>query len=185
MNTINDKHVALSWARLGTISLLVLTLFSGQGHVEAASSGNTLFFYNPETNINDFRSLKKQFDRYLSAKGAFRFQPFKSQNTFEFFMKRRKNAVFLLSSWHYQSLVEQGRFNLKPILVGTVDGASTYTKVLTTKKNVRSLKQLQGKRIASAGNRDYTEKTLKSMAAQKRLRTHKPFNVRCQRILMH
>ncbi|HDN25534.1 MAG TPA: hypothetical protein ENG03_00255 [Thioploca sp.] len=174
---IDDRH------RINKIStraiivvclVLAFTLFSWR--IEAASR-NTLFFYNPESNINDFRSLKMLFDSYLSSNGWYQFQPFNNKSTFERFLEKRQNDVFLLSSWHYQNLVEQGYSNLQPILVGTIDGESTYTKVLSTKKNVRNIKRLQGKRIASAGDQDYTERMLESMAFQQRLRLNKPFKV--------
>ncbi len=110
------------------------------------------------------------FDRYLSTKGPYRFQPFKGERTFERFLKKRKYDVFLLSSWHFQSLRERGYYNLVPIFVGTDKGVPTYTKVLTTRKTIRNIQQLRGKRIASAGNRRYTKKTLKSMITQQRFK---------------
>jgi hypothetical protein len=145
--------------------LLALTIFP-QFEATAAS---TLFFYNPESNINDFRSLKKLFDVYLSRNGAYQFQPFDKKNTFEEFLKKHKNDVFLLSSWHYQNLREQGYSNLKPILVGTINGDFTYTKILSTKKKIKNMKQLLGKRVASAGNKNYTKNMLNNMAAQQQL----------------
>lgn len=174
---MDDRH----WTRQISTRLVIigslviaLTLFSWQAN---ATSENTLFFYNPESNINDFRSLKRLFDTYLSAQGTYQFQPFNNQNTFESFLKKSKNDVFLLSSWHYQNLIEQGYSNLKPLLVGTIDGQSTYTKVLSTKKNIRDIKGLQGKRIASAGNLNYTKNTLEGMVAEQQLTIRKPFRV--------
>jgi hypothetical protein len=143
----------------------------------------TLYFYNPESNINDFRSLKRLFNRYLSStikKGKYRFQPFKSRNIFERFMKkpRKKNDVFLLSSWHYQKLMKQKAFSkFKPIVVATINAKPTYTKVLITKKNIRSMKQLQRKRIASASNIDYSKNTVQFIGAQRGLKPHTPFKI--------
>jgi len=149
--------------------LLLLTLCLGQKSIAAPSS---LYFYNPESNLNDFRSLKTGFDNYLSF-GTYKFQPFDNQETFEQFLKTRKNGVFFMSSWHYQNLLKQGYVNLQPILVGTLNGEFTYTKVLSTKKNIKNIGKLQGKRIASAANQDYTQKILKSMAAQQNLKLNK------------
>ena len=163
-------------------AMLVLTLVSTPLSATTSwevgtSSQNALFFYNPESNLNDFRSLKMLFDRYLSDKGWYQFQPFNNKETFERFLASRKNGVFLLSSWHYQNLVEQqGYYNLRPILVGTIDGELTYTKVLSTKKHISNLKRLQGKRIASAGNQDYTKQMLENMV-QQRQRVNRPFQV--------
>ncbi len=153
--------------------LLLLTLCLGQKSIAAPSS---LYFYNPESNLNDFRSLKTGFDNYLSF-GTYKFQPFDNQETFEQFLKTRKNGVFFMSSWHYQNLLKQGYVNLQPILVGTLNGEFTYTKVLSTKKNIKNIGKLQGKRIASAANQDYTQKILKSMAAQQNLKLNKAFKV--------
>jgi hypothetical protein len=142
-----------------------------------ALSENTLFFYNPEANINDFRSLKTVFDSYLATKGTYQFQPFNDKKTFESFLNRQKKDIFLLSSWHYQELKAQGYSHFKPILVGTINGMFTYTQVLSTKKQIRDIGALQGKRIASASNRDYTQKMLKSMVIQQQPSIHNSFKV--------
>ena len=157
-NFDNQYWAPIRFGRRAICLLLLLMLLPL--HVNAAY----LYFYNPESNINDFRSLKTLFNRYLSSKGKYKFQPFKNKRTFERFLKKRKHGVFLLSSWHYQSLLEQGYSNLIPILVGTNKGKSTYTKILTTRKYIKNIKQLRRKRIASAGDRNYTKNTLESMA---------------------
>ncbi len=156
--------------------LLALMLCSWQ--LEA----RTIYFYNPGSNINDFRSLKRLFNRYLSAtiRGRNRFQPFKNKALFERFMKKRRkrNDVFLLSSWHYQNLSKKRAFRkFKPVFVGTINSNPTYTKVLTTKKNIRSIKKLRRKRIASAGNRNYSKKTVQFIGAQKGLSRRTPFRI--------
>lgn len=132
----------------------------------ASTAKSTLFFYNPESNINDFRSVKTLFDSYLTTNGVYQFQPFDDKTIFENFVKTNKEDVFLLSSWHYQNLVERGYAHLQPILVGTIDGNFTYTQVLSTKKNVKDINQLQGKRIASAASEEYTKNILENMAQQ-------------------
>jgi hypothetical protein len=124
---------------------------------------NTFFFYNPESNINDFRSLKSLFDTYLQTQGDHIFQPFDKKEHFEKFLDQNKTDIFLLSSWHYQNLVTQGYSNLKPLLVGTIDGGFTYTQVLSTKENINNISELSGKRIASAMHQEYSLTLLKSM----------------------
>jgi len=162
--------------KLGRVLLiLLLTLGLGQEGITASSH---LYFYNPESNLNDFRSLKTGFDSYLSsAKSAYQFQPFDNQETFEQFLKTHKNDVFFMPSWYYQDLVKQGDINLQPILVGTLNGEFTYTKVLSTKKNIKNIGELQGKRIASAANQDYTKKMLENMAEQQKLKLNKAFKM--------
>lgn len=125
-----------------------------------------LYFYNPEININDFRSLKTSFDNYLSTQGTYQFQPFNDKVTFEQFLQTEKKGLFFLSSWHYLNLLEQGYSELQPVLVGTIDDEFTYTKILSTKKNIRDINTLDGKRIASSGNEEYTEQMLNNMIKQ-------------------
>lgn len=163
-----------------TIVLLTcLALMLCSSYLEA----RTLYFYNPESNINDFRSLKRLFNLYLSSatkSRKYHFQPFKKKALFERFLKksRKKNDLFLLSSWHYQSLITKKAFiKLKPILVGTINADPTYTKVLTTKNNIKSLKQLRRKRIASAGNRYYSKSTVQLIGIQKGLKPHTFFRI--------
>ena len=129
---------------------------------------DTLFFYNPESNINDFRTLKKLFDAYLSKDNHYKFQPFDNKNTFESFLQQ--GNVFLLSSWHYLNLRQQGYTNLQPVLVGTINGDMTYTKVLSTKKNIKNLNKLHKKRIASAGDKNYTNNVLQNMAQNSKIK---------------
>ncbi|MDM8569620.1 hypothetical protein QUF50_08950 [Thiotrichales bacterium HSG1] len=123
---------------------------------------NTLFFYNPESNIHDFRTLKQLFDSYLVEHGVYQFQPFDDKNTFESFLQQ--NSLFLLSSWHYLNLRKQGYTNLQPVLVGTINDSMTYTKVLSTKKNIKNINTLHKKRIASSGDKKYTDNMLQNMA---------------------
>jgi hypothetical protein len=164
------QHRLLTKKHLKTIILWVwFTVISCPWQVAATSNtSNTLFFYNPESNINDFRSLKTLFDSYLSKHGTYSFQPFKNKKTFEKFLRTNQNGLFLLSSWHYQNLVEQGYANLKPLLVSTMKNQSTYTKVLSTKKTVKTLTKFQNRRfrIAAASHKNYTQSLLENMIAQ-------------------
>jgi len=42
----------------------------------------TVYFYSSETNINNFKSLKMEFDKYLSRFGTYEFQPFSNREDF-------------------------------------------------------------------------------------------------------
>ncbi len=53
--------------------LAVMVLFAAMGQVMGESP--TVYFFSPETNINNFSSLKTEFDTYFGDKG--KFQPFK------------------------------------------------------------------------------------------------------------
>jgi len=164
-------NITLIKRRLQKFTFLTFILLICSGQIQGNAAESTLFFYNPESNINDFRSLKTLFDDYLSSKGKYQFQPFDNKQSFENFLKKNKNDVFLLSSWHYQDLLKQGYANLEAILVGTVDGKITYTKVISTKKNVKNINKLSGKNVASAGNKNYTQTMLENIAEQQDVST--------------
>ena len=53
--------------------------------------------------------------------------------------------------------------NIKPVLVGVIDGKTTQKKVLSSKKVINDIKMLKGARIASAGSDEYTGNLLKQM----------------------
>jgi len=69
--------------------------------------GSTIYFYNPETNINNFATLKTAFDTYLVNHGGYYFQPFDSRENFEAVIKEKKGDIYLLSSWHLKALQQK------------------------------------------------------------------------------
>jgi hypothetical protein len=123
----------------------------------------TIYFYNPETNINNFASLKTEFDQYLSSYGSFQFQPFSDRNSFEKFIVGRSDGVFLISSWHFRQLKRKFPIDMEAKLVGVSKGKATYEKILTTKNNIINIDLLKGKIVASSGNEDYTKNILMQM----------------------
>jgi len=123
--------------------------------------GSAVFFYNSETNINNFSMLKGEFDAYLSTKGGHRFQPFSKRTDFERFVLARTQGVILVSSWHFQRLREQ--MALDPVMVGMSGNECTHKRVLTAKKSIPDATALRGQRIASAGSRDSTITALRKM----------------------
>lgn len=130
-----------------------------------ASSQYTICFYNPETNINNFASLKIEFDTYLSTLGHYQFQPFSDKDTFEKFIAKKTNCAFLISSWHFRNLKE--KYPMDPVLVGVLKGKSTQKKVLLAKENIKNLILLKGGNVASAGSEDYTRNILIQMLGEK------------------
>ncbi len=123
----------------------------------------TIYFYNPETNINNFASLKTEFDQYLSNYGSFHFQPFSDRESFEKFVVGRSDGVFLMSSWHYRQLKREFPINMEARLVGVSNGKATYEKILTVKNNIINIDLLEGKIVASSGSENYTRKILMQM----------------------
>lgn len=120
-----------------------------------------IYFYSPETNINNFSSLKVEFDTYLSSFGAYEFQPFSEQATFEKFLGETSEGIFLISTWHFQNL--KTRYPLKPVLVGQLRNRSTQKRVLTTRHDTSSFEKLRGEKIASAGSPAYTRTILRQI----------------------
>jgi len=112
----------------------IFSVFITGGYWSAHSDeGSVIYFYNPETNINNFATLKTAFDTYLVNHGGYYFQPFDLRENFESVIKEKKGDVFLLSSWHLKAL-QQKNIPLKIALVGTSKGNTMQRKVLSTKK---------------------------------------------------
>ncbi|MDA0841294.1 MAG: hypothetical protein O3B01_29945 [Planctomycetota bacterium] len=142
-------------------ALIVLCASIGQANGEIP----TVFFFSQETNINNFSSLKTEFDTYFGHKG--KFQPFKDLETFEDEIVGKTNGVFLVSSWHYQRLRKENmellasgkkpKLNMTPVLVGLLNNQTTQRKILSSSKSNDSLESLKGKKIASAGSKEYTK----------------------------
>lgn len=141
--------------------LLLLTPFLAYSNPKGEQNMGTIFFYNPETNINNFVSLKISFDTYLSKFGHYRFQPFDKKELFEAALIEPNHGIYLLSSWHFQSL--RNEIDLEPLMVGVFNGQSTQKKILTVKKNISNVMLLKGKTIASSGNKQYTINLLKEI----------------------
>ncbi len=148
--------------RLTVFCLLVCMLLSISTKT-IASSTYTIYFYNPETNINNFSSLKIEFDKYLSSYGPFQFQPFSDRESFEKFIVGRSDGVFLMSSWHFRQLKRKFSIDMDARLVGVSNGKATHEKILTTKNNIININLLKGTTIASSGNEDYTKNILTQM----------------------
>ncbi|MBF0101492.1 MAG: hypothetical protein HQK77_11345 [Desulfobacterales bacterium] len=145
----------------GFLFLLAYLIFSPYAQ---SASKFAIYFYNPETNINNFVSLKIEFDTYLSEFGSYQLQPFSDRSTFEKFISEKTDGIFILSSWHYKNLKDKMQVN--PQLVGVSKGTSTHKKVLTGKisaANSEPPSMEKGGNIASASTEDYTTNILKEM----------------------
>jgi hypothetical protein len=133
-----------------------------------ADNTYTLYFYNPETNINNFAPLKIEFDKYLSGYGSFQFQPFSDRKSFEKYITGRNDGVFLMSSWHYCQLKKTLPIDVEAKLVGVSEGKSTHEKILTAKNNIININLLKGKIVASSGNEEYTKNVLIQMLGEEK-----------------
>lgn len=131
-------------------------------HTSIAGTVKTVYFYNPETSVDNFAALKTEFDSYLSGQGDYSFQPFSERKTFEQMLTGQNQGVYLLSSWHYAQL--NAKTPLSAMLVGVVKGELLQRKILLG-KDIASLDQLAGATIAGAGSDDYLRTQLQQMLA--------------------
>jgi len=118
-----------------------------------------IYFYSTDININNFKSLKISFDRYIQDYGKYQFQPFSNKNTFEEQLKY-DDSVFILSSWHYKKISK--KYNLEALLVAQKKGTITDTKILVGKKK-SSVKGL----VTSAYDISYTKELLSKLTKNK------------------
>lgn len=130
-----------------------------------AVTSQTVFFYNPETNVDNFAMLKTEFDTYLADQGGYTFQPFSDRSTFEKMLMDKPDGIYLLSSWHYSQL--NAKIPLKPVLVGTAKGEVQQRKVLSA-HDAGDAAALQGATVAGAGTEDYLRNLLRQMLGAER-----------------
>jgi len=148
--------------RLHTIlSLVFVFLLSINARALSAGHKYTIYFYNPETNINNFASLKKEFDFYLSRFGGYQFQPFSERELFEKLITNKKDGIFIISSWHYKKLKE--RIPIEPIMVAITKNKSTCRRVFSTTRVISDISLLGGMNVASASSEDFTKNILVQM----------------------
>ena len=146
--------------------LLVGFIFIVGGYWSAQSNeGARIYFYNPETNINNFATLKTAFDTYLLEKGGYHFQPFDDKNNFEAILKEGKGNIYLLSSWHLTALQEQ-KIPLEIAMIGTSKGNTLQRKVLSAKKETTHLSLLKNTVIAGAGSEKYIYSVLQQILSK-------------------
>lgn len=126
----------------------------------ALAQADTVFFYNSESNIDNFATLKSQFDGYLSEQGDMAFQPYSERTTFEQALGTVPDGVYLLSGWHYNQL--SNKLALQPVLVGSQKGALMQRKVLTS-QDITDFDGLRGATLAGAGTEDYLRNLLRQM----------------------
>jgi len=143
------------------ILLLGLAIFcvisSGEGKIK-------IYFYSSEANINNFKSLKMEFDRYLSKLGPYEFQPFSSRDVFEKQVKGKENCLLLLSSWHYRHIHK--KYALTPALTGMRNGKKYQRKILVTSEKAADIEARPGL-VASASSLQYTTSALRKMLQKK------------------
>ena len=158
-------------ALLSTTALLLIGL-AISCVISSGSDKIKIYFYSSETNINNFKSLKMEFDRYLSKFGPYEFQPFSSRDVFEKQVKGKENCLLLLSSWHYRHI--RKKYALTPALTGMRNGKKYQRKILVSGEKPADIEAARPGLVASASSLQYTTSALKMML--KKFAEH-PFQV--------
>jgi len=124
-----------------------------------------LYFYSSETNVNNFKSLKMGFDKYLAGYGPYEFQPFEDKEKFDKHVKDKKRCLLLLSSWHYRNIAKE--FGLKAALVGIRNGKKYHQRILVARNTISHIKSLKTGRISSASSLQHTRSVLLEIFKEK------------------
>ncbi len=142
--------------------ILLCAWLARPGGAALAGSGKiTLYFYTSETNINNFKSLKMEFDGYLSRFGDYEFQPFSSRETFESQIRGKVNCLLFMSSWHFGKIYRE--YNLKPLLVGVREGSKYQRRVLVAGADYADLGSVRSGTVASSANVAFTRGILREI----------------------
>lgn len=146
-------------SRRRALGALAAACFGGSviRSARAQATGATIHFYSPETNINNFATLKTEFDSFFKDVGGHKFQPYGDRAAFEKAIAAG-SGLFLLSSWHYPQLATKASW--QPTLIGQLKGKSSQRHVLCAKKPVTDIGALRGANVFSAGNAAFIQTLL-------------------------
>jgi hypothetical protein len=161
INSVNQFMKFVRTISVTSFLLFALMSFCMVIFTFALSNNRTIYFYSTETNINNFKSLKMGFDRYLSKLGSFEFQPFIAKETFEKHIKDKENCLLIISSWHFRSINKAN--SLLPVLVGLQEGKKFQKRILVTIEQDESLDSINAGVIASASSPEHTKSVLEQM----------------------
>jgi hypothetical protein len=142
--------------RLRTIILGAAVVVAVTLTAYATGDKTTIYFYSSETSINNFKSLKMEFDQYLSRFGPYELQPFSDRESFDEYIRDKEQCILLLSSWHYAKIHKDNA--LIAALAGTRNGEKYQKRILVAKNE-----SVKTGRIASASSIQHTSSYLKKM----------------------
>ena len=83
------------------VFLFFAVFYSVTCDVFASADKTTIYFYNSETTINNFKSLKMEFDRYLGKFGPYAFQTFSIVVFYFEAEEKRYRIELILSCWFF------------------------------------------------------------------------------------
>ena len=159
------KLKSYGFLRLFSFSLFFTIILFCTPAVSVAPDKVIIYFYSSETNINNFKSLKMGFDKYLADYGAYEFQPFEDRETFERHIKDKDKCILLLSSWHYSNISKE--YSLKLALAGMRNGKKYQQRILVARSTIRDMEAIVSGRIASASSIQHTKSVLMGMYKEK------------------
>lgn len=141
----------------------IFSVFIVGGYWPARSDEeSTIYFYNTESNINNFATLKMGFDIYFVDHGGYLLQPFDLRENFEAVIREKKGDVYLLSSWHLKEL-QRKHIPLEIALIATSKGNTMQRKVLSANKDIATIDMLKNTVVAAAGSEEYVHSILKQI----------------------
>jgi len=146
----------------GGILWILFLIFGLSGTAFSEAEKTAIYFHSSETSINNFKSLKMKFDRYLSRFGPYEFQPVRERAEFEKQIASKKDCLILLSSWHYSKIHKTGL--CEPILIGFRNGKKTQKRVLVAPDGY-DFRKPHGLKLASASSIKHTQSVIKNMPA--------------------
>lgn len=121
----------------------------------ALANTQKVYFYTSDNNINNYKTLKINFEKYLKQFGDYEFQAFSDKYTFEKYLED-ENIIVMLSSWHYIDICNF--HNIKAKFVAKKNDTIKDTKVLVAKKGQKFVGT-----VATSYNKEYTNKILSSL----------------------
>ncbi len=146
-----------------SLVLCSLWLTAGASNADAESSGPiTVYHYNPESHNDRNLVLKNTFDRYFGSRLNMQLQPVEDRQAFQHLVEQSKEAIFIMSDWHYHQLASANRL-LIPCLRGLEGGKDTFRKLLIGISPDLLQKKKSGITLAVSGPHGYVEKLLGSM----------------------
>ena len=144
--------------------LVILLLITSDSVAKAGKI--KLYFYSSETNINNYKSLKMEFDKYISKLGGYEFQPFSAKKTFEQQIHNKKRCLIFLSSWHFNRIYK--KYSLQPLLAGVRNGKKTQKRILVASSKYSQIESIQKGPIASSSSIPFTRSILREMFKEKK-----------------
>lgn len=126
-------------------------------------SGEVLYF-DAESSVNNFQSLKSQFDGYLSTRGPYAFRPCPSRDEFERTIPGAPGDIVMCSGWHFRHL--RSDRPLEAVLVGVNKARPVNKKILCMKRAAQAIASLPGRPIAGAGSEAFMRNMLVGMVGK-------------------